>query len=177
MKVHFADSYLGGVGRAGVTACAWAIKMGFVQPHPSLVLAEESARQAYQQRIQPSPPASIPSAPTKTGSILPFFSNQKSSSTSTSTPSITTSTSSIPSSIITTPNGNNSKEMNGCLSHGVSMELEHQIVMSIVERVVAMIRSRRGLKAIESFEQVQFLAVYVGWLRAGEREREKSGKL
>jgi hypothetical protein len=32
--------------------------------------------------------------------------------------------------------------------------------------VIAMIRSRRGLKAIESFEQVQFLAAYVRWLRA-----------
>jgi hypothetical protein len=44
-------------------------------------------------------------------------------------------------------------------------ELEHQVVMSMVERVIAMIRCRRGLKAIESFEQVQFLANYVGWLR------------
>ena len=48
-------------------------------------------------------------------------------------------------------------------------ELEHQICMSMVERVIAMIRSRRGLKAIESFEQVQFLAAYVKWLRAGGR--------
>jgi hypothetical protein len=44
-------------------------------------------------------------------------------------------------------------------------ELEHRVVMSMVERVIAMIRCRRGLKAIESFEQVQFLAKYVGWLR------------
>ena len=49
----------------------------------------------------------------------------------------------------------------------IPAELEHQIVMSVVERVIAMIRSRRGLKAIESFEQVQFLASYVRWLRAG----------
>ena len=39
------------------------------------------------------------------------------------------------------------------------------MVMSIVERAIAMIRARRGLKAIESFEQVQFLVRYVGWLR------------
>lgn len=44
-------------------------------------------------------------------------------------------------------------------------EDERQIVMSIVERVIAMIRSRRGLKAIESMEQVQFLSTYVTWLR------------
>lgn len=87
---------LGGVGRAGLTACAWAIKMGFVQPHPSLSLVAQS-------------------------------------------------------------------------SHGpIPAELEHQIVMSTVERVIAMIRSRRGLKAIESFEQVQFLASYVRWLRAAQ---------
>lgn len=47
----------------------------------------------------------------------------------------------------------------------IPAELEHQIVMSMVERVIAMIRSRRGLKAIESFEQVQFLVAYTGWLR------------
>ncbi|WVR00311.1 hypothetical protein IAU59_007454 [Kwoniella sp. CBS 9459] len=94
----------GGVGRAGLTACAWAIKMGFVQPHPSLQLIE-----AASHRQNPGGP-------------LPA-------------------------------------------------ELEHQIVMSIVERVIAMIRSRRGLKAIESFEQVQFLARYVGWLRAEVRDK------
>ncbi|KAK6909622.1 hypothetical protein I203_103643 [Kwoniella mangroviensis CBS 8507] len=88
----------GGVGRAGLTACAWAIKMGFVQPHPSLLLVESASTQ--KNKNEPLP-----------------------------------------------------------------QELEHQIVMSVVERVIAMIRSRRGLKAIESFEQVQFLARYVGWLR------------
>ncbi|WVR07837.1 hypothetical protein IAU60_004880 [Kwoniella sp. DSM 27419] len=94
----------GGVGRAGLTACAWAIKMGYVQPHPSLQLIEASSHR--QNGVKAPLPA----------------------------------------------------------------ELEHQIVMSIVERVIAMIRSRRGLKAIESFEQVQFLAKYVGWLREGVRQ-------
>lgn len=87
------------MGRAGLTASAWAIKMGFVPPHPSLALVEAASPK---------------------GKPLP-------------------------------------------------VELEHQIVMSIVERVIAMIRSRRGLKAIESFEQVQFLVRYVGWLRKGVR--------
>jgi len=94
------SSSLGGVGRAGLTACAWAIKMGFVPPHPSLAIVEQAA--------------------IRQGSEIPA-------------------------------------------------EVEHRIVMSIVERVIAMIRSRRGLKAIESFEQVQFLASYVRWLRAGVR--------
>jgi len=46
-----------------------------------------------------------------------------------------------------------------------AQEEERAIVMSIVERSIAMIRSRRGLKAIETMEQVQFLATYVTWLR------------
>ncbi|ADV24136.1 hypothetical protein I305_02360 [Cryptococcus gattii E566] len=109
----------GGVGRAGMTACAWAIKMGFVQPHPSLVIVEEAARQRYNliHDISPSSNSSTPIAP----------------------------------------------------SAAIPAELEHQIVMSMVERVIAMIRCRRGLKAIESFEQVAFLMRYVGWLRQGAR--------
>ncbi|WWC64387.1 uncharacterized protein I303_106997 [Kwoniella dejecticola CBS 10117] len=102
----------GGVGRAGLTACAWAIKMGFVQPHPSLALVESAAR-------------------------------NKSKTTTSSTVPTSAAASAPP----------------------IPAELEHQIVMSVVERVIAMIRSRRGLKAIESFEQVQFLAKYVSWLR------------
>jgi hypothetical protein len=110
----------GGVGRAGLTASAWAIKMGFVAPHPSLTLVAEAAvRQAQQhaasQGLKPPPAASVE---------LPAA-------------------------------------------------LEHQIVMSIVERVIAMIRARRGLKAIESFEQVQFLASYVRWIRSRVREEAK----
>ncbi|WVQ84882.1 hypothetical protein IAT38_007045 [Cryptococcus sp. DSM 104549] len=100
----------GGIGRAGMTACAWAIKMGFVQPHPSLTIVEDAAiRHAQSQKQNRRTPLAPPA------------------------------------------------------------ELEHQIVMSIVERVIAMIRCRRGLKAIESFEQVQFLTRYVAWLREEER--------
>ncbi|TYJ52291.1 hypothetical protein B9479_007106 [Cryptococcus floricola] len=112
----------GGIGRAGMTACAWAIKMGFVQPHPSLTIVEEAARRhaAHTARSAPNPnPSSTPN----------------SSSTSPTAPT------------------------------AIPAELEHQIIMSIVERVIAMIRCRRGLKAIESYEQVQFLRRYVGWLR------------
>ncbi|GMK53800.1 hypothetical protein CspeluHIS016_0103860 [Cutaneotrichosporon spelunceum] len=100
----------GGIGRAGLTACAWAIKMGFVQPHPSL--------------------ANTVSKPTE-----PCSSSSKKKPKSRSA-------------VVAPAN-----------------EDERQIVMSIVERVIAMIRSRRGLKAIESMEQVQFLSTYVTWLR------------
>ena len=94
-KPDYIDS-TGGVGRAGLTASAWAIKMGFVSAHPSLQMVADASKDHNQ---------SLPA------------------------------------------------------------ELEHQVVMSMVERVIAMIRCRRGLKAIESFEQVHFLATYVAWLR------------
>lgn len=115
----FKHIIIGGVGRAGMTACAWAIKMGFVQPHPSLVIVEEAARQRYNLTYGISP------TPNSSTSVAP--------------------------------------------SAAIPAELEHQIVMSMVERVIAMIRCRRGLKAIESFEQVAFLMRYVGWLRQGAR--------
>lgn len=111
---------LGGVGRAGLTACAWAIKMGFVQPHPSLAVVEEAALRQSRRAAASS------------------FAHSSASS------------------------GSSRAEL--------PAELEHQIVMSVVERVIAMIRSRRGLKAIESFEQVQFLAAYIRWLRAATAE-------
>lgn len=157
--VKYADIPKGGVGRAGVTACAWAIKMGFVQPHPSLLLAEQSNKriQSQSSTILPQvPPTSTTS--NKTG--ISFFSSTP------KTVSIPPTTSTISTAAVTPELQVNGEKVK---------ELEHQIIMSIVERVVAMIRSRRGLKAIESFEQVQFLAVYVGWLRAGQREREEVG--
>jgi hypothetical protein len=79
-----------------LTASAWAIKMGYVPPHPSLQIAADASKDR---------------------------------------------------------------------SETLPAEFEHQVVMSMVERVIAMIRCRRGLKAIESFEQVHFLAAYVAWLR------------
>jgi hypothetical protein len=89
--------------------------MGFVQPHPSLYAASNTARQ--------QPPQS------------PAIKHKHKSRSSTPA--------------LTVPN----------------QEEERAVVMSIVERAIAMIRSRRGLKAIETMEQVQFLATYVTWLR------------
>lgn len=94
----------GGIGRAGLTACAWAIKMGFVQPHPSLCKTGEAAPKSRKSKSSHAP--AVP-----------------------------------------------------------SNDDERAVVMSMVERVIAMIRCRRGLKAIESMEQVQFLSTYTTWLR------------
>ena len=69
------------------------------------------------------------------------------------------------------------KPLSECQGAEPPSELEHQIVMSVVERVIAMIRARRGLKAIESFEQVQFLASYTRWLRASIRESIRESRV
>jgi hypothetical protein len=47
--------------------------------------------------------------------------------------------------------------------------LEHFLVMSTVERAIEMIRRRRSIKAIETFEQVSFLVAYVDWLRRARK--------
>jgi hypothetical protein len=139
--------------------------MGFVQPHPSLVLEEETAkRQAAQlASLSAAPaPASVPMAISTSSSsgksMIPFFSQRNHAAVAGTA---------LPTALSTSPSPNATTPGPAVPAHSTkaAAELEHQIVMSIVERAIAMIRSRRGLKAIESFEQVQFLKVYVGWLR------------
>ena len=42
---------------------------------------------------------------------------------------------------------------------------EEQRVYAVVEGVIGVLRRRRSLKAIETYEQVRWLMEYVGWLR------------
>lgn len=44
--------------------------------------------------------------------------------------------------------------------------------LQLLERVISLIRGRRSLKAIETFEQVRFLAEYVEYLRARGNPRD-----
>lgn len=43
--------------------------------------------------------------------------------------------------------------------------------IQMVERVISIVRKRRSVKAIESFEQVLFLAEFVEYLRSRGREQ------
>ena len=186
----------GGVGRAGLTACAWAIKMGYVQPHPSLSVVEQRAleqararereravqaqyqhQQRQEQQLELQRQSSAPVSKGYKGFSL--FPRSSSSSSNASTPlnplsqsktpvgSTTPGSAPMGSAIASFQNTATSPPNPISTSAAIPAELEHQIVMSTVERVIAMIRARRGLKAIESFEQVQFLVEYVRWLRAG----------
>ncbi|KAL7418272.1 hypothetical protein Q5752_006728 [Cryptotrichosporon argae] len=162
----------GGIGRAGLTACAWAIKMGFVQPHPSLALAEQAARVQPSPALSPSAPFLPPSPFISAAAARPPPSPLRASTVA--SPDMS-GTASAPASTCATPS---SPAAQGAPSSPAGYAtttsprlspaqalLEHQITMSVVERAVAMIRARRGLKAIESYEQVQFLCMFVAWTR------------
>jgi hypothetical protein len=57
------------------------------------------------------------------------------------------------------------------------VERENARVMSTVERVIHLIRRRRSVKAIETFEQVNFLATYVAWLRKQSGQAEQAEQM
>ena len=170
----------GGVGRAGLTACAWAIKMGHVQPHPSLGVVEQRAiEQARERQVQARAQEcqqqqqqanSVSNKPYKGFSLFPRSLSSTGNGSGSSCPLAmgrSSSSSNVAPSTSSLAPTTTSKETDAASKVSIPPELEHQIVMSTVERVIAMIRARRGLKAIESFEQVQFLVEYVRWLRAG----------
>lgn len=100
--VHVLAHCRAGVGRAGLTACAWAIKMGLIGPSPEL---EQHFVNMHQVNALTQPCDLSP------------------------------------------------------------QECENARVMSTVERAILLIRRRRSIKAIETFEQVNFLASYIAWLR------------
>jgi hypothetical protein len=102
--IHVLAHCRAGVGRAGLTACAWAVKLGIVGPSPDLEPQFRQLLTASQEGLPDVPALS-------------------------------------------------------------AQECENARVMSTVERVICLIRLRRSFKAIETFEQVNFLASYVAWLR------------
>lgn len=104
----FRPLFAGGIGRAGLTACAWAVKLGIVGPSPDL---ENHLR-------------------------------------------------------------NFATDDNEACSSLTAIERENARVMSTVERVICLIRRRRSVKAIETFEQVNFLATYIAWLRRQSGQAE-----
>jgi protein tyrosine phosphatase len=117
----------GGVGRAGVVACCWLIKLGlcgWVEPDAEL-----------SPLPNPSSPSPIP------------FDSEKSVPRHLSGPGIS-------------PLG----KTNG---HASRRTLRHDTV-HFVERVIAVVRVRRSMKAVETYEQVKFLVDFVEHLREGE---------
>lgn len=48
--------------------------------------------------------------------------------------------------------------------------------IQMVERVISVVRKRRSVKAIESFEQVLFLAEFVEYLRSRGRDQDSKSE-
>ena len=48
--------------------------------------------------------------------------------------------------------------------------------IQMVERVISVVRGRRSVKAIESFEQVLFLAEFVEYLRSRGRDQDSESE-
>lgn len=46
-------------------------------------------------------------------------------------------------------------------------KVQDQDTVAFVEKVIALVRRRRSMKAIETYEQVEFLVNYVNYLRHG----------
>lgn len=156
--------------------------MGFVQPHPSLALVEERALEQARVKTQ-EPSASrerkgtASSLSSSSGGVIKGYKNFIfPHSRSASTPDLSSTRERAADMSGTAADSGAQASANAtataaaaaaAAARAIPAELEHQLVMSTVERGIAMLRARRGLKAIESFEQVQFLVEYVRWLRAG----------
>jgi len=111
----------GGVGRAGLFACCWLLKLGLC---------------GRLERGGESEPGSPRSGSSGGGSV----------------------------------NGNGNGKTNGAGVMGARRD-----AMDLIERVVRVVRRRRSLKAIETYEQVRFLIDFVEFLRASESGSDGDG--
>lgn len=141
----------GGVGRAGLVACCWMLKMGLCGwirrieyppiGHPYHTLFNNSTLE-----ISPDPP---------NGNADPFAAMNGTSS----------------------PHTNGSGSNNGILNISQNKAMPSRVqpqhipglvrldTMDLVERAIRVVRRRRSVKAIETFEQVHFLVQFVEFLR------------
>jgi hypothetical protein len=130
----------GGVGRAGLVACCWMLKMGLcgwlrqieipASFNPIEIFSRESAQQVMDGHI-PKPLDHI---------------------NDTLTPNGITGQNGTPN-VVTNPNRRYQDAV-------VRLEC-----VDLVERVIRVVRRRRSVKAIETFEQVHFLVEFVEYIR------------
>lgn len=62
-------------------------------------------------------------------------------------------------------------EFNGHVipEHGIAVAKVRRETVELVERIIAVVRRRRSVKAIETYEQVHFLVEFVEYLEGGSR--------
>jgi protein-tyrosine phosphatase len=59
-----------------------------------------------------------------------------------------------------------------CRVSRVTMAEDDDEILAYVERVISFVRRRRGMKAIETYEQVKFLIDYIDYLQQGMKPSE-----
>lgn len=138
----------GGVGRAGLIACSWLLKMGFVGERSKKGLREADA----QARVGDA-----------TGSSKKIVEQ-------------TTSVGSHDA-IMGSDSHTNGKDMHlsGSAEQGQEDEAECDTILDTVRCLIETIRRRRSPKAIETAEQVRFLVEYVTYLHRQERLKASHG--
>ena len=161
----------GGVGRAGLVACCWMLKMGLcgwtqeVQLHGHVNMATNGVD-------LPQPPVTVK----KTPADAFFQCINRPTLSPPAAPAPISSDHSDPSHPATTDENSRPRSPTGTpiLSTtppaGAAPAPEMPIQWStvdLIERVVRVVRWRRSVKAIETYEQVRFLVEFVEFLRGG----------
>jgi len=152
----------GGVGRAGLIACCWMLKMGLCgwirrMDFPPLEHPFQSFfnNNTNTPEVSPDPvngnADTIAAHPNGVSSAPPLHQNG-----STVNYSNTTSDSNQ-------PRGSSPEKRPNLTPHPLA--LVRLDTMDLVERAIRVVRRRRSVKAIETFEQVHFLVQFVEFLR------------
>lgn len=146
--IHVLVHCRGGVGRAGLVACCWMLRLGLCGWLPSegrpVGKRNVSGAQKVDRNAQEGLVTTTPTAPTTTTMDIDS-----------------------PTSASQTPDdGTTEVEKEGDWSDGLRRQGVRKDALALVERVIAVTRRRRSLKAVETYEQVKFLVAYVEFLRA-----------
>jgi hypothetical protein len=150
----------GGVGRAGLVACCWMLKMGLCGWIQEALLNGHAANGANGAN-QPQPPV-MTTAQT-------FF-HHINGHTSMPAPALPWGGPPAPPNIPTDdshPPTRPGTPIPSAPSAAVPLPPIQRDTVDLIERVVRVVRWRRSIKAIETYEQVRFLVEFVEFLRGG----------
>jgi hypothetical protein len=150
----------GGVGRAGLIACCWMLKMGLCgwirrMDSPQV---EHPFRSFFNNNTLEVSPGPVPNSalPNGVSPSSPFHQNGSNLNHNNDPPDSAY------------PKGNFSEKRPKGSPSPHPLTLVRLDTMDVVERVIRVVRRRRSVKAIETFEQVHFLVQFVEHLRSAQ---------
>ncbi|KAI9600679.1 hypothetical protein H4Q26_000469 [Puccinia striiformis f. sp. tritici PST-130] len=162
----------GGVGRAGLVACCWMLKIGLINK-PSLISDHSSPISSHPDHHLSSASSQTVDSVTHSPSFMASnyqdqfnYNNSNSHSNFNSNSSTTHQIPAPPPTHNQLPTNNNSNTNNDVFafrSDSLSLVPKNS-VLGQVEKVIEVIRRRRSAKAIETPQQVHFVLQYANWL-------------